>query len=80
MREESAELTASHDITHSLKAVGALSLLADDVHDRVDELSSFGVVTLGPIVSGRRLTKDVRAGVEQSTERASFDDLRCHVA
>lgn len=28
----------------SLKAVGALSLLADDIEDRVDELSSLGIV------------------------------------
>merc|ERR1719399_1022340 len=32
----------------ALEAVAALSLLADNVEDGVDELSTFGVVTLGP--------------------------------
>lgn len=42
----------------TLKAVAVLSLLANDIEDRVDEFSSLSVVTLGPIVSSSRLTEN----------------------
>ena len=34
----------------SLETVGTLSLLSDDIENLVDELGSFGVVTLSPVV------------------------------
>ena len=40
----------------SLKAVASFCFLADDVQDGVDEFGSFGVVTLGPVVSGSGLS------------------------
>lgn len=42
----------------SLKAVAAFGLLPDDIEDRIDQLGSLCVVTLGPVVSGTALTKD----------------------
>merc|ERR1712151_643346 len=42
----------------SLKAVATFSFLTDDIEDGVDELSTFGVVTLGPVVSGTSLSED----------------------
>ena len=42
----------------SLKAVTRLGLLPDDIEDRVDQLSSLGVVSLGPVVSGSGLSED----------------------
>lgn len=42
----------------SLETVARLGLLADNIQDAVDELGTFGVVTLGPVVSGTGLSKD----------------------
>merc|ERR1712100_763794 len=42
----------------TLKAVTALSFLSDDIEDGVDELSTFGIVTLGPVVTGTSLSED----------------------
>ena len=42
----------------ALEAVAGLGLLADDIEDRVDELGSLGVVTLGPVVTGSGLAED----------------------
>jgi len=33
-----------------LETVGPLGFLSDDIEDLVDELGSFGVMTLGPVV------------------------------
>lgn len=42
----------------TLQAVDSLGFLSDNVENRVDEFSTFGVVALGPVVTGTRLTKD----------------------
>ena len=54
----------------ALQAVAALSLLADDVQDGVDEFGSLGVVALGPVVSGAGLSEDEVVGAEQLAEGA----------
>ena len=59
----------------TLKAIATLSLLTDDVEDGVDELSTFGVVTLGPVVTGTSLTEDEVVGSEELTEGASTDGV-----
>jgi len=59
----------------ALEAVAALSLLTDDVEDGVDELSTFGVVTLGPVVTGTGLTEDEVVGSEELTEGTSTDGV-----
>ena len=59
----------------ALKAVAALSLLADNVEDGVDELSTLGVVTLGPVVTSTALTEDEVVGSEELTEGAGSDGV-----
>ena len=45
------------DFNQCLKAVTRLSFLADDIQNRVNKLSAFGVVTLGPIIARTRLSE-----------------------
>merc|ERR1712109_226680 len=59
----------------ALEAVTALSLLTDDIEDGVDELSTLGVVTLGPVVTGTSLTEDEVVGAEELTEGAGTDGV-----
>ena len=59
----------------ALEAIATLSLLTDDIEDGVDELSTFGVVTLGPVVTGTGLTEDEVVGSEELTERSSTDGV-----
>ncbi|EPY39693.1 hypothetical protein AGDE_04235 [Angomonas deanei] len=59
--------TATHGVgqLEALEAVAALGLLAADVEDGVDELGTFGVVALGPVVTGTGLSKDEVVGAEE---------------
>merc|ERR1712166_1158836 len=59
----------------SLEAIAALSFLADDIEDGVDELGSFGVMSLGPVVTGTGLSEDEVVGAEELTERSSTDGI-----
>jgi hypothetical protein len=59
----------------ALKAVAALSLLADNIEDGVDELSTFGVVTLGPVVTGTSLSENEVVWSEELTEWSSSDGV-----
>ena len=59
----------------TLKAVAALGLLADDIEDGVDELSTLSVVTLGPVVTSARLTEDEVVGTEELAEWTSTDSI-----
>jgi len=61
----------------ALKAIAALSLLSDDVEDGVDELSTFGVMALGPVVTGTSLTEDEVVGSEELTEGSGSDGVHC---
>ena len=55
----------------ALEAIAGLGLLAHDVENGVDELSTLGVVTLGPIVTGTSLSEDKVVRTEELTEWAS---------
>ena len=59
----------------TLEAITALSLLTDDIEDGVDKLSTFGVMTLGPVVTGTGLSEDEVIGSEELTERSSTDGV-----
>merc|ERR1711878_33136 len=59
----------------SLKAVTTLSFLSDDIEDGVDELSSLGVVTLGPVVTGTSLSEDEVVWSEELTEWSGSDGI-----
>ena len=59
----------------ALKAVATLSLLSDDIENGVDELSSLGVVTLGPVVTGSSLSEHEVVWSEELTERSGSDGV-----
>ena len=59
----------------ALKAVAALSLLADNVEDGVDELSTLSVVTLGPIVTSTGLTEHEVVRAEELAEGTGTDGV-----
>jgi len=59
----------------TLEAVATLSFLSDNIEDGVDELSTLGVVTLGPVVTGTSLTEDEVVWSEELTEWASSDGV-----
>lgn len=59
----------------ALERVGVLDLLAEDVEDGVDELSTLGVVALGPVVSGTALAVDEGVRAEQVRKGARADEV-----
>ena len=67
--------TTAHGVgeLESLHAVAGLGLLANDVEDGIDELGTFGVVALGPVVAGTGLAKDKVVGTEELAERSGTD-------
>ena len=61
----------------ALEAVAALSLLANNIEDGVNELSTLSVVTLGPVVTSTSLTEDEVVGSEELTEGTSSNRVHC---
>ena len=59
----------------SLEAVATFSFLSGNIEDGVDELSTFSVVALGPVVSGTGLAEDEVVGSEELTEGSSSDGV-----
>merc|ERR1719272_1429605 len=59
----------------SLEAIASLSFLADNIEDGIDELGSFGVMSLGPVVTGTGLSEDEVVGAEKLSERSSTDGI-----
>ena len=59
----------------TLKTIRALSLLADNIEYRVDELSALRVVTLRPVVTSSALTEDEVVGTEEVAEGARADGV-----
>merc|ERR1711957_917861 len=57
----------------SLEAIAAFGSLADDIEDGVDELGTFGVMSLGPVVTGTGLSEDKVAGAEELSEGTGTD-------
>jgi len=55
----------------TLEAIAAFSFLSDNVEDGVDEFSTFGVVTLGPVVTSTSLSENKVVWSEELTEWAS---------
>merc|ERR1719199_876879 len=54
----------------TLKAITTLGLFANNVQDRIDQLSTFSVVTLGPIITCPGLAKNKVVRAKKLTERA----------
>ena len=61
----------------TLEAVASFSFFSSNVEDGVDKLSTFSVVTLGPVVSSAALPKDKIVGSEELTEWSSSDGVHC---
>merc|ERR1711865_152194 len=59
----------------TLEAIATLGFLSNDIEDGVDELSTFGVMTLGPVVTGTGLTEDKVVWSEELTEWAGSDGV-----
>merc|ERR1712195_30906 len=59
----------------SLEAIASFSFLADNIEDGIDELGSFGVMSLGPVVTGTGLSEDEVVGAEKLSERSSTDGI-----
>jgi len=59
----------------SLQAVASFSFLSDYIKNTVNKLSSFGVVSFGPVVSCSGLTKDEVIWSEKLSERTSADGV-----
>mmetsp|Transcript_7107 Transcript_7107/g.43999 ORF Transcript_7107/g.43999 Transcript_7107/m.43999 type:complete len:507 (+) Transcript_7107:1893-3413(+) len=54
----------------TLQAIAGLGFLAHHVQHGIDEFCAFGVVSLGPVVSGSGLSKDEIVGTEDLSKRA----------
>ena len=59
----------------TLEAIATFGFLSDDIEDGVDELSTLGVVTLGPVVTGTSLAEDEVVRAEELTEGAGTDGV-----
>jgi hypothetical protein len=57
----------------TLETIATFGFFPDNVEDGVDEFSTFGVMTFGPIVTSTSLSKDKVVGSEELTERSSSD-------
>lgn len=59
----------------ALEAVTTFSLTTDNVQNLVDQLSTLGVVTLGPVVAGTGLAEDEVVGTEELAKGAGADGI-----
>ena len=60
-----------------LKTITALCFFADNIKYRVDQLSTFCVVALGPVVSSSTLSKDEVVRSEKLSVRSRSDGVHC---
>jgi hypothetical protein len=69
--------STTHGVGHleSLEAIAGLGLLSHNVKNRIDELGTLGVVTLGPIVSGSGLAENEVIGAEELAEGTGTDGV-----
>merc|ERR1719183_3155643 len=67
--------TTAHGVgdLEALKAVAAFCFFAYHVKNGVNKLSTFGVVALGPVITGASLAEHEVVGAEQLTERSRAD-------
>ena len=79
LRDQEGAHTSTGSTTHgvgeleTLEAVAGLSLLADNIEDRVNQLSTLSVVALGPVVTGSGLAEHEVIRAEELAERTSTD-------
>merc|ERR1719218_322737 len=59
----------------TLEAIATFGFLSDNIKNGVNELSTFGVVTLGPVVTGSGLSENEVVWSEELTEWSSSDGV-----
>jgi hypothetical protein len=59
----------------ALEAIAAFSFFTDNIENRVDQLSAFGVVTFSPIITSARLAKYKVIRAEDLANRSSTDGI-----
>ena len=59
----------------TLEAIATFGFLSDNIKDGVDKLSTLGVVTLGPVVTGTSLSENEVVWSEELTEWSSSDGV-----
>jgi len=59
----------------SLKTITSFSFFSDDIENGVDEFSTFGVVTFGPIVTSSGLSENEVIRSEELTERSGSNGI-----
>ena len=59
----------------TLEAIATLGFLSDDIKDGVDELSSLGIMTLGPVVTSSGLSEHEVVWSEELTEWSGSDGV-----
>ena len=59
----------------ALKAIATFSFLTDNIEDGVDQFSTFGVMSLGPVVTGTSLSEDEVVWSEELTEWSGSDGV-----
>jgi hypothetical protein len=59
----------------TLEAIATFGFLSDNIKDGVNEFSTFGVMTLGPIVTGTSLSENEVVWSEELTEWSSSDGV-----
>jgi hypothetical protein len=61
----------------SLEAVASFGFLSDNVEYGVNEFSSFGVVSLSPVVTGSSLSEHEVVGSEELSEGSGSNGVHC---
>ena len=59
----------------ALETITALCLLADDIEDGIDELGTFGVMSLGPVVTRTGLAEYEVVWTEELSEWSGTDRI-----
>jgi hypothetical protein len=59
----------------TLEAIASFGFLSDNIEDGIDKLGSFGVMTLGPVVTGTGLSEDKVIWSEELSEWSSSNGI-----
>jgi hypothetical protein len=59
----------------SLEAITSFGFFSYDIQNGIDQFSSFGVMSFGPVVSGSGLSEDEVIGSEELSERSGSDGV-----
>jgi len=57
----------------TLKAITSFSFFSDNIENGINEFSSFGIMSFGPVISGSSLSENEVIGSEELSERSGSD-------